>query len=478
MAVRDVNEQARGQLDAVIKESESSVKEHEDDISVEEALQERPLLSYDSGRDKTRVLFVTNDTTFLNPVDDALERFFSIADYFDEMHIMVLRSGTMPTKPVLRVRENIWVYIASAENWWWTPVIAYEVVAENQLVFAGGFRPDLVVALEPFEAGLAAQWIGQKYNRPVQIHVRRNFCTEYFRQESRSNRWRRWMAWWVLRRAPSVRVATNQIKQAIASWCATDAIVSLLPRFNNFEAIRDAVPTHDVHDTYPMYEKILLFIGPLSYGSSLYGLIDVIKFVLANPRVGLIVLGDGPEKAECEKKFASLGLSTQVVFPKRIGDIESYLKTSDVLVVTDTTATADEIALQGAVATIPTIMLHTEVRHDYFVDGQNAYICPEDPDCFIQKFHEIVHNEEIRSRFRSDLQKTVVPHLAADASVYQEQYRNSIEHVFLETDLDDVPETEPASSAAETEGESDLEAEPESESEPESELASEPERTS
>ena len=430
--VRDQDQQARDLLDRVVAEDSAPSAADDDRITIEEALRERPLLSYDAGREKTRVLFVTNDTTFLNPVDDSLERFYALSDQFDEMHIMVLRGGVVPTKPVLRVRKNIWLYVASAQYWWWTPVIANEVVAANQLVFAGGFRPDLVVALEPFESGLAAQWIGKDYDRPVQIHVRRDFLTPGFRKRSPRNRYRRWFARYVLRRAYSVRTQTRQICRKLESWCPSHATIKILPRFNSFEAIRDTTPSLDVHETYPMYEKILLFVGALDYNSTLFGAIDVMKYVLANPRVGLLVLGDGPVKEECERKIHALGLSTQVAFPTQIQDIASYLKTADVLVVSDRTAAADEIALQGAVAGIPTIMLENEMRNEYFTDGRDAYLCPEDEECFKNKLHAIVHDDAVRTRFRAELARTVTPHLAHDASVYQTAYRNLIEMVFLE----------------------------------------------
>lgn len=430
--IRDTDKDAQSLLDHIVSEDAEETLGPEDVVSVEEALHERPLMSYDAGREKSRVLFVTNDTAFLNPVDDALDRFYELSQYFDEMHIMVLRSGVLPTKPVLRVRENIWLYVASAQYWWWTPVIAHEVVAANQLVFAGGFRPDIVVALEPFESGLAAQWIAKAHDRPVQIHVRKDFLSDGFLKASPRNRWRKWFARYVLRRAYSVRVQTSQIRDKIRSLCAADAHIQILPRFNNFAAIRDTALSVRVHEVYPMYEKILLFIGSLDYNSTLFGAIDIMKYVLANPRVGLLVLGDGPTKAECESKVHKLGLSTQVAFPKHIQDIASYLKSADVLVVTDRTAAADEIALQGAVAGIPTIMLENEIRNEYFTDGRDAYLCPEDEACFKNKIHRIVHDKAVRTQFAAEVKKTVRPHLALDASVYQEQYRNLIELVFLD----------------------------------------------
>lgn len=428
----DENKQAQGLLEHVLEEQVRAA-EKSAEIAVEDALRERPIIDHDTGRTKTRVLFVTSDTTFLNPTDDSLERFFALDTHFDEIHIMVLRAGTIPTKPVLRVRPNIWVYIASAQYWWWTPVIAHEETAAQQLVFADGFRPDLVVALEPFEAAVAARWIARSYDRPWQVHIRHNFRTKEFRKESPRNKWRKLIARYILPRTTSIRVQTKQIHESIARWAPKTATIQLLPRFNNFQSVVNTEPDIDVHHTYPQYEKILLYVGALNHQSTLYGALDVMKYVLANPRVGLVVLGDGPMRKPCEKKIQKIGIETQVIFPEQITNVVSYLKTADVLSVTDAHAMADEIALQGAVAGIPTIMNETELRQEFFTDGNNAFLCPEDAACYKEKYHQIVHEPDVRKRFQHSLANTVVPRLATDARHYQTRYQNAIETVFVDT---------------------------------------------
>lgn len=403
-------------------------------MSVEEARRQRPLIQYGGDRKQTRVLFVTNDTSFLNPTDDSLERFFAVAGYFDEMHILVLRTGSLPTKPVLRVRSNIWVYIASAKYWWWTPVIAHEEIAPKQLSFANGFRADLIVALEPFEAALAARWIGKTFARPVQVHVRQNFYRKGFKKLDPHNKWRKLIARYVLGRTNSIRVQTDEIKQSIEPLCPKTANIDLLPWFYNFQSLTESKVEFDVHEVYPMYKKCILYIGPLDYTSTLFSVIDVLKYVLANPSVGLIVLGDGPIREECENKIKKIGLETQVAFPKQVSDVTPYLLTSDLMIVTDQTALSDELVMQSAVASLPTIMSETEARSEVFVDGENGFVCPDDETCFIDKLKQLVTDNDLRNNFSKQLRDQVAPRLATTAFSYQERYRNTIESAFLDNE--------------------------------------------
>lgn len=432
------SEIASDELDAIIQsEQESDELDLNNFILVDEARDENRQAVSENTRSRARVLFITNDTSFLNPADAMLDRFFDLENEFDEIHIMVLMSGTIPTKPVLRVRSRVWVYIASAKQWWKTPHVAKNAVASEQLVFASGFRPDIIVSLEPFESGLAALWIGKKYDRPVQIHVRRNFLTRKWRKESSRNKWRSLIARHVLGKAKSIRYTSLQIRQSITPLCNKDANVELLPRFNNFRHIISHKPAFDVHDKYPAYEKILLYIGALQYDSTFFSALDVIKFILANPRVGLVVVGDGPIRKDCEKKIKKLGVETQVVFAKAVEDIATYMKTADCLFVSDQNALADEIVLQAAVACLPTIMIETELRREYFVDTENAYICPSDLNCFREKLNSIVHDSDVRKKFREQIKKTVQPRLIEDAKVYHERYRATVEKVVVDVSDED-----------------------------------------
>lgn len=432
-SILDPQSRAQAQLQQTIaKDIEAQQFGSGPEISVEEARLERPVVVHDTNRQKARVLFITNDTGFLNQADQGLDKFFDLTGEFDEIHIMVLRSGVIPTKPVLRVRDRVWLYIASAEYWWWTPVIANEEMVINQLTFAKGFRPDLIVALEPFESGLAAQWIAKAQKRPVQIHVRRNFRTKAWRKESPRNKWRSLLARYVLRRATSVRYQTTQIGSSIKALCGTQTAIDRLPRFNNFAGIIQHVPEFDLHQKYPMYEKILLYIGALHYDSTLFGALDVLKYVLANPRVGLVVLGDGPTRKDCEHKVKKLGLETQVVFTKEVRDTAAYIKTADYLFVSDTTPAADEIVLQAAVATLPTIMTETELRREYFTDTTNAFICPNDLNCFKEKLFMLMHQDGVAAEFKQQLSHSVRPRLAEDARLYHQRYRDTVERMVLE----------------------------------------------
>ncbi|MEM9336982.1 MAG: glycosyltransferase [Patescibacteria group bacterium] len=407
-----------------------------DQVAVEEAIQDAPVLEYDSGRSKTRVLFVTSDEAYINPTTDALGVFYDFARQFDEMHIIVLRAGIKPRTPSIRVRENIWLYIAHANYWWWTPVVASEVVAKNELVFASGFRPDVVVALEPYEAGLAARWIGKTYNRPVQVHVREDFYSRVFTRSNPHSWLRRRLAHYILRRSQQVAVATENIKHKLQARFSGIHTFHRLPRFHNFSAIQEATVTHSLRTTYPQYEFLMLYIGSLGYDSELHTVLDAVKYKLANPRVGLVIVGDGKAKGEFQRKAEKLGLATQVMFLPRDKKEISYLKTADVLLVSDVTGESNEVVLRGVAAGIPMILSETELRSDLFKDGESAFLYQSrDRADLTQRVNSFFHERERYSlQFKDRMKLLLQDKLHEDPVTYRTQFRDVVESVFLEED--------------------------------------------
>ena len=365
-------------------------------LSVDEALKGEALFEATSNRDVTRVLFISQDESLLNPTKQSLDGYTNLTDLFDEVHILILRQGIASKNPVLRVEKNLWIYTATNKNWWGTlrPGLA---LAEEQLVFADGFRPDIIVARDPFESAVVAGWLSKKYNRPMQVHVLDDYTTAYFLAKNRHNRWRRYLPRYTLHNVLSVRTSTRAMYEKIhADFAIGD--LAVLPKFNNYEALIKAQATVDLKEKYKPFIFIILYIGKLTHTSAAYRALDAARFGLKNPRIGLVFLGDGPARHELEDRAKLLGVKEQVVFASDVKDDVPYLKSANVLMVTDVTPESEEVALRGAAAGIPMVMARTDVRADIFADGESALMCDADStDDFSLKLNIIMNDVPLRA---------------------------------------------------------------------------------
>ncbi|MEX0930862.1 MAG: hypothetical protein WDZ68_01070, partial [Candidatus Paceibacterota bacterium] len=270
--IYDQSLRAGSVLDSVLsgKDEEEEIEKEETAklVPVKAELRAKPIIhTVDSNRARSRVLFVTSDVSVLTKGSARQIEYTEIANYFDEVHIFVLvnRRGKNNT---IRVGNKTWIYSVYGPTWWLLPFYARSVTHET-LVFSDAFRPDIVVGIDPYEAGLAALLIAKEWNRPVQLHIDEDFTSESFISHNLSNKWRSRMAKYVLKRVKSVRTKTGAVKNLIKQQFKNVIDIELLPKFYNFSAYMKATPAFNIHDKYKDFKFIMLTFAPLTADSHL-----------------------------------------------------------------------------------------------------------------------------------------------------------------------------------------------------------------
>ena len=426
----DASEFERYSLDYILEKD----KKDKDDtryLSVEEALNDNSVYKASSNRNATRVLFISCDESLLNPSQQSLDGYTNISDLFDEVHILILRQGIRSKNPALRVANNVWLYTASAKDWWRTPFAGIKIASE-QLVFAGGFRPDIIVARDPYESAVLAIMLGKKYERPVQVHVLEDYSKPEFIKKDKHNRWRKHLLKYTIPRIKSVRTSTRAIQDIVNREFSIKDI-SVLPRFNNYESLISIPPTLDLRQKYRPLVFIMLYVGKLNHDSYINKAIDAGRFGLRNPHIGLIVIGDGLYKKEAKKRAEIFGIKEQVIFEGDVKDIIPYLKSANVLIVPEVSAESEELVLQGAASGIPLVISKTPFREDIFVDGESALFCSSDNvDEFSLKLNMLMNDTLLRKHLVESAQEMIRYKFHDDPNRYRMAYRTSVEQAFFE----------------------------------------------
>lgn len=435
MARRDLSHDstthAAGELDYILKKTaKSSGQETVPSVTAEQAMKEKRLVQHQSQRDVTRVLFISQNHELLNPTQQSLDGYLDISDVFDEVHILLLRQGIKPTQAVLRPHKNVWIYTAASSYWWRVPKRGRELLQE-QLVFADGFRPDLVVARDPFESALVALWVNKKFHTPIQLHVLTNFYVASFSKLASGNWFRRFIAWYTIPKFPSIRTATERMQHLLIDRYDV-ADIKQLPQLNAYESITNTRQTLNLREKYPQYVFNILFVGNLTHTSKAAQAIDAARFMLLNERIGMIVLGDGPIYRDCVKRAKLLGIEKQLVFERRSRDRVQYLKAANLLIVTDTDPQSEELVLQAAGAKIPMIMVRTEAREDMFTHIESAYMCPpDDVQALADGIHELMNNYVLRKQIIDQAFEIITKRFHQDSEEYRTDYRDSIEQALF-----------------------------------------------
>lgn len=386
-------------------------------------------------RNKTRVLFISRDESVTGGVF-SIDGYIDLSELFDEVHIILLRTSSLPVRfPVLRVATKVWLYVANAKYWWQTPFKALSVIADN-LAFADGFRPDIIIAHDPFESTLVATIASTRYNRPFQVHILEDFYQSEFLVTNDHPRLRRWLAKYLLRNTKSIRVPTKQISQMVQRRFPAVSDVATLPRFNKYATVLTESITYDVKQIYPDFALTILYIGTLNYDNLAQLVIDGISPLCEALNIGLIIIGTGPAQTELKKRVQQLKLERYVVFETSSSRQNDYLKTADILVVTSTTSAADELVIKGAALGIGLLATPTPVRTDLFTNNSSILFLPIKRSLAISNCLKTLAEDRAKLiQLMKSAQQIIFEKLYTNPIEYQYEYRKSIEQVlFIDDD--------------------------------------------
>ncbi len=382
-----------------------------------------------SERDSVRLLLFTKNVAMLQLGSLAQKRLLELGGLFAEIHVIVLSEAEEETVATVRLADNVWLYSTESTSWWKTGFDAYRV-AREQLVFAGGFRADIVVAEDPFEAGIAAYFIAKKYERPFQVHVLEDIYDAEFKERDPHNTWRLYLAHYVLKRAQCVRTGSEYIRSKIIheNLGLTD-YTEALPLYYNLEAWRDMTPTMNLKERYPHFKFIILHISNMSVRSHTVEVVNgVAPLLRMYPTIGLVIVGNGPYRPAIEKQVIALGLHGQVEFEPIPDEIISHMKSANVLIHLSDDPEEDTVVLEAAAVKLPIIASTANISGTLFTHNESAFLCNgADPACVSHHLRVFLNDNLSRTRFAMNAQEEVFERIEQDYMAYLNAYRGSIE---------------------------------------------------
>jgi len=422
----DVSDRARSALNTALSE-ELSGTSNTAHVPIAEARHGQTQVAIESDRDTTRLLVISQELTLLNQTTQSLDGYVNIADVFDEVHIMVLQQGLPPRNPVLRVASNVWLYVVTSEVAWQLPIRALRTIAE-QMIFAEGFRPDLIVARDSYESALVAYVAGRHYTRPTQLHIMDDLLRPVLPPALPPSRFRRFISWYLIPHFASIRVATDSMRSWLLQKYPQIPDVRMLPRFHNYAQLQLQSTARSVKSTYRQFGFVIAYCGVLDSNAKAYQVMDAVRGLLRSPTIGLIFFGDGPARRELEKRAQILGVSSQIAFETDPEAVTQYLASVDVLVVPEDTAAADELVIMGAFAEVPVVATLTTLRSDFFVHGESMLLCGVGDTMMMGTLvNQLVNDRGLRETLRVVAHAIVSERLHEDSDIYRLAYRDSVE---------------------------------------------------
>lgn len=425
----------------------SDVGNHPDDLTiVDPALQARvaaPAVSQPESesfippdpiapaRERIRVLFVTYDDVLTEGSLAAL-RYAAYGQHFEEVHIIVPAEGERPFDGI-QLAPNVWAYPTNSRAWWMYPLDAYRV-ASRQLLFAGAFRADVITTTDPFELGIFGWLIAKRWKRPLVLEASERLYDHAFTDENDDNGYRAWFARFLLPRAERIRARSEQLRDMVArSVPGSGATIDVVPRYIDSTAFESSATSRLLAERYPQFTFFILVVAALGRGSG----VDIALNAAANalrqyPKLGMIVVGDGPETERLAALATEKGLVGKVYFESMPDDIAPYLRSANMLIMPKAALLSEEILMSAAAAGLPVLVSKDAALADIFVDRTSAMVCAQnDVGCAIQAITLLMNDSLMRERLSEEARRRAHAAVQALAQGGESLMRQSLENAVL-----------------------------------------------
>lgn len=126
----------------------------------------------------------------------------------------------------------------------------------------------------------------------------------------------------------------------------------------------------------PDDHTVLLNLGRLGTEKNLTELIELLASELShNPKLTLLIVGDGPARTELEELSAKLGIREHVIFAGMVdpSEVHKYYQLGDIFVSASTSETQGLTYIEAAANGLPLLCRRDPCLDDVLVEGKNGF---------------------------------------------------------------------------------------------------------
>ncbi len=357
------------------------------------------------------------------------ERLVAYGGLVGELYVVIFtRKGFAPQQ----LAPNVWAYPTNSRSRFFyirdAKRIAAKLISERKFQAA-----DTILSVQdPFETGLVGVFLKKHFKLGLQVQVHTDFLSPYFWRHSLLNFVRTFIAWRVLPRADQVRVVSERIARSLAPHLSPveRAKIAVLP-IHTDTARFAAAPAINLGEKYPQFSDIILMASRLASEKDIVLALRAFKNVLVDfPTVGLLIVGDGPQKARLEHLAAALGINESVLFEPWTRDIVSYYKTADLFLSTSRYEGYGLSLVEAALAGLPIVTSDVGIAGELVRDGESARVYPvgSEARCAAALKETLalssVDREKLASAARERVEKNVI---------FEEHYLGEYKKLFEKT---------------------------------------------
>lgn len=379
-------------------------------------------------RSAIRALIITSDDV-ITEGSIAQREAIARSALFEELHIIVFTDVQHPFV-TLKIAPNAWVHPTNSTVWWRAPLDAHRIV-RRELYFAGSFRADVIASDDPFLLGLTAAALAYWYERPLHVTASVDSEDEAFERKDPHNSYWKLVARFVFSRAAQVRALSEPIAASIrARYEHLEGAVDMIPRVLDIHA--EVPASVDLHKKFPNFQYIMVLAGTFDTSESIAFAMSASQHALKQYQsVGLVIAGNGEGMTAIQPQIEARGIAGKVFTVAADDDaLVGIVKTADTLLAFSSN-TSEAIMSAAAVAGTP-IIATTGGASDALIENEVSGLtfAPGDLGTAIKSINKYMGDSGYRKLMASRA-KERIQRSADDVLIYNEKYRQSLEHAIL-----------------------------------------------
>ncbi len=359
-------------------------------------------------------------------------RHISYGKLFSELHIIVFTKATSKLPEKMQISQNVWVY--GTHSLFKFQYISKAVAIGLQLIRDRHFLPENTVmsVQNPFETGLVGAKLARQSRLSLHVQIHTDFLNPYFIRESIANRLRSRLALKVLKRASAVRIVSKKIADSIPrGMLKNDVVPMVLPIFVDTKKIDEAplCAEKNLKTKYPQFNFILLIASRFTKEKNISFALSVLSHLLKEyPKLGLIIVGSGPEKNMLHKRSQQSDLAGHVFFEDWQSDVTSYYKSANLFLSTSNYEGYGMTIIEAIAAGCPTVSTDVGIACEVLREGERSFACPIGKlDCFTDAVSSLIEDNSLRERFIREARSRLPDVVLEDEEKYLSLYRESVE---------------------------------------------------
>jgi len=320
-----------------------------------------------------KVIMISTDRGLFKEDSPVRRRIGNYGKIFEELHIIVFSNKKIID---FKLAENVFCYSTNSKNKFFYIFDAINI--SKRIIKKIGNKDIVISSQDPFETGIVSLLSKFLFKVKFQCQVHIDFFSPYYKKESLKSFIQVLIGPFILKRADSVRVVSNKIREYLVSKInIPKEKIYVLPVFTDVERIINSEIKINLRDKYNGFSNILLIASRLVKQKGICVGIDAFKITLIkNPNSCLVVVGSGPEEEKIKKHVFKLKLEKNVFFESWNDDLVSYMKSCDVFLLPSLYEGWGLTVVEAAACSTPVVMTNVGCAEEFLFNEKNGIIVP------------------------------------------------------------------------------------------------------